>query len=146
MKNFKVSDNDIKMFKMIFDIPLDAKHPRYKLQKLFFEFAKEYPQVKVETADLYNDGGCIGIHFEGDEFIVLCDMDDKTIESSILVDYENASFNVIEMIPFSWDSLKTRLNDMISITPWTQTFEDCEDVDEARQKAVNYLKEKWKTK
>ena len=148
MKDFKISDNDIKMIKMIFDIPLDAKHPRYKLQKQFFEFAKEYPQVKIETADLYNDGDCIGIHFEGEEFTVLCLMDTKEIEIGILTNYEESLFDVIETIPFTWESLRSRLDDLVKIAPWTMNFDDdsSSTIDETREKVTQYLKQKWKTK
>ncbi len=143
----KISEKDKKMFNIIFDVPLDASHPRYKLQKRFFEFAEEYPQIKVETADLYNDGDCVSIHFDNDEFIVLCAMDSKEIEISILLDYEEATFNVIETIPFSWESLRSRLNDLITVSPWTITFDDgTSGVNEIREKATQFLKQRWKQK
>lgn len=143
----KISEKDKKMFNMIFDIPLDASHPRYKLQKRFFEFAEEYPQVKIETADLYNDGDCVSIHFDNDEFVLLCTMDSKEIEISILLDYEEVTFNVIETIPFSWESLRSRLNDLITVAPWTITFDDgTSGVNEIREKATQFLKQRWKQK
>jgi len=144
MKDFKISEQDIRMFNMIFDIPLKADHPKHELQKQFNEFAKAYPEVDIETNDFYNNGGCVGIHFSNDEFIVICDMDDMTIETSILTDYENCLFDVVETIPFNWESLKLRLNDLIAIAPWTETFNDSDNENEARGKAVNYLKDKWK--
>jgi len=143
MKNFKVSDSDIRMFNMIFDIPLHPAHPRHELQKQFNLFATKYPEVEIETNDFYNDGGCVGIHFNDDEFIIVCDMDSMTIESSILTDYENCLFDILETIPFTWESLESRLNDMIAIAPWTETFIDSETAQEARSKAVKYLKDKW---
>ena len=131
---------------MIMDIPLKADHPRYKTQKNFFEFQKEYPTLKVETADLYNDGGYVSIHFDKDEFVVLCDTDEKTMEFSILVDYESAEFEIIETVAFDWDLLKSRLNDMLTLSPWTETFIDEPSENEARKKAIEFLRKRWKTK
>lgn len=131
---------------MMFDRPLKPDHPRYKIQKEFIEFSKGYPQLDLHMSDLYNDGGCVSFHFVDEEFIVVCDMDAMQIESSILVDYDDAAFNVIETIPFNWESLKLRLNDMLSVSPWTQEFNKYSDIDEAREKAIQYLKSRWKTK
>ncbi len=143
MKNFKVSDSDIRMFNMIFDIPLHPAHPRYKLQKQFFELKEEFPTLSVETSDFYNDGGYASVHFDNDEFVVLCNMDEMTMDFDILIDYEQITFQTIETVPFSWESLKLRLKDMLAISPWTETFIDSETAQEARSKAVKCLKDKW---
>ncbi|CAB4160145.1 hypothetical protein UFOVP724_89 [uncultured Caudovirales phage] len=142
----KISEQDVRLYNMIMDVPLPASHPRYKVQKQFFEFQKEYPLLKVETADLYNNGGYVSIHFDKDEFNVLCDMDDMTIEFAILIDYEEASFETIDKIPFNWDTLRSRLNDMQLVAPWTETF-DNEDTEElARAKTIEHLNKKWNSK
>jgi hypothetical protein len=144
MKSSSTFEKEMKkFFDMIFDVPLESTHPKYKLQKQFNDFAKDYPELEFETNDFYNNGCYAGIHFKNDEFIVLCDMDDMTIETSILTDYENCLFDVVETIPFSWESLKSRLNDLVAIAPWTQTFMDSETEQEARTKTIKYLKDKW---
>ena len=144
MSNSYYKNNEDRILAMILDRPLNESHPRYKIQQEFISFAKAYPQLDLHMSDLYNDGGCVSFHFLNEEFIVVCDMDAKEIESSILVDYDDASFNVIETIPFNWESLKLRLNDMISITPWTEEFSESSSLGEAREKAIKYLKDKWK--
>lgn len=144
MKDFRITEKDIRIYNMLMDIPLQVGHPRHELQKQFNLFATKYPEVEIETNDFYNDGGCVGIHFNDDEFIIVCDMDSMTIESSILTDYENCLFDILETIPFTWESLESRLNDMIAIAPWTETFADSDNVNEARGKASSYLKDKWK--
>jgi len=146
MSNSYYTSNENRIIDMMFERALKKDHPRYQTQQDFIEFAQVYPEVNLHMSDLYNNGGCVSFHFANDEFIIVCDVDAMEIESSILVDYEGASFNVIETIPFNWESLKLRLNDMISIAPWTESFKNCKSVDEARQKATDYLKDKWKTK
>jgi hypothetical protein len=146
MSNSYYTNNQDRILDMMFERKLKQDHPRYQIQKDFIDFVQAYPEVDLHMSDLYNNGGCVSLHLQNEEFIIVCDMDAMEIESSILLDYEDVSFNEIETIPFNWESLKLRLNDMLSITPWTRNFKNCKDVNEARKKATDYLRNKWKTK
>lgn len=117
--SLKLSEQDQRLYDMIFDVPLREGHPKRKLQQMFLKFAELFPLIDVETNDFYNNGGIVGFHFKGDAFIVLCDMDEGTIEVSILIDYENAIFEEIEEnVKFDWNQLAIRLKVLQEMTDW----------------------------
>lgn len=88
---------------------LEEGHPKYKLQQMFNLFKKTLPSgVQVETPDFYNNGYNASLHFKDDEFIIVCDMKNLTMESSILVDYDLPEFEVFEVTDFDWDELRRR--------------------------------------
>ncbi len=117
--SLSLSSQDKKIYNMLFDVPLDESHPRYKMQQMLLSFATYFPRVKLETADFYNNGSIISFHFNNDAFIIVCDMDELTIETSILIDYEDARFEEIEeKIKFDWNELAIRLNILESLDDW----------------------------
>jgi len=119
--SLKLSEQDQRMYDMIFDVPLKPGHPKRELQQMFFKFGELFPLIDVETNDFYNNGSIVGFHFKGDPFIVLCDVEERTIEVSILIDYENAIFEEIEEnVKFDWDQLAIRLKVLQTLTDWQE--------------------------
>lgn len=125
-----------RIFQMIFDIPLSKDHPKYELQKIFYNYQSTVPHgVQISTTDFYNNGEIVSVHFKDDAFIISIDTDKNTMESAILSDYDNSLFETFEVTSFTWDKLTKRINLFDEYKDWSDTLS-------SRSKTIKVVKEK----
>ncbi len=94
----------------MFDLDLSPDSSKYEIQQQFKKFMDIHEddfqsQIELNTMDLHNNGDFVSLHIRNDEYLLLCDMEHKTIEVSKLKDYEKCLFDVIETVDFSFPKL-----------------------------------------
>ena len=104
----------------VLDRSLPKSHRLYGLQQTFVEFAKPYQKYGVDllTSFLHNDDATLSFHWDDESYVFVCmlnDENDQKIEISKLLDADDLSYKVLETLPFSFETLESKLNQYIAL-------------------------------